>query len=74
MTGNSNGYPISAKMVFQPDGRYQISGKLSDLPNGNISPFSYVGDYTLDIPSKVLKAHANNRDYGNNDFIQVKQY
>jgi hypothetical protein len=31
------------------------SGKLSELPNGNISPFSNIANYTLNISSRVLE-------------------
>ena len=31
------------------------SGKLLKLPNGNISPFSNIGNYTLNISSRVLE-------------------
>ena len=59
MTGTSNGYQLSAEIQFFPFGTYQISGKLLGLPNGNIQPFDYTGNYSADAMDQELILTSN---------------
>jgi hypothetical protein len=59
LTGTSNGYPISGQIKFGINNAYQISGKLSNIKNGNVFPFYYLGKYSLDKNNNTLSLTTN---------------